>query len=103
MTEIQSDIVDKSINVILPPVLDIPTAEALRDNMLDALASGMTLTLDSAQVEQMTTPGIQMLLAVADCAKRRETAFKIANPSEALIEAFRDSGLFSQLMAWDLE
>jgi anti-anti-sigma regulatory factor len=63
----------------------------------------VTLTLDSGQVEQMTTPGLQILLAIAECAARREAAFKVVHPSEALIDAFRESGLFSNLMAWDLE
>lgn len=103
MTQIQCEIIDKMVNVTLPPILDIPSSEALRDSIQDALAPGMTLKLDSNQVEQLTTPGIQMLLAVAECAMRREMMFKVANPSEALIEAFKDSGLFSQLMAWDLE
>jgi anti-anti-sigma factor len=103
MNQIQSEVVDKMVNVTLPPVLDIPGSEALRDSILDALAPGMNLTLNSEQVEQVTTPGLQILLAVAECAARREATFKVVHPSEALIEAFRESGLFSNLMAWDLE
>ena len=103
MSQIQSEIVDKEIKVVLPVTLDVPSSEALRDNVLDTMASGLTLKLDSKDVEQITTPGIQMLLAIAECASRKEVAFKMANPSEALIEGFKDSGLFSELMLWDLE
>ena len=103
MIQIETEVVDKTVNVKLPPTLDIPSCEALRESVLSNLAPGMALRLDSERVEQLTTPGVQMLLAVAECAGRKETAFKIAHPSEALIEAFKDAGLFSTLMAWDLE
>ncbi len=103
MTQIQVETIDNMVNVTLPPTLGIPDSEVLRDGLLDAMAPDMVLTLDSKQVEQLTTPGIQMLLAVAECALRKGMAFKVINPSAALIEAFKDSGLFSQLMAWDLE
>lgn len=103
MTRIQPEIVGKTIKVPLPPILNIASSEALRVGVLDVLTPETKLALDSEHVEQLTTPGIQMLLAVADCAARKETAFTITNPSQALIEAFRDAGLFSQLMAWDIE
>ncbi|MGH1481284.1 MAG: STAS domain-containing protein [Geminicoccales bacterium] len=103
MTQIQAETIDNMVNVTLPPILDISHAEALRDCLLDTIAPDMVLTLDSAQVEQMTTPGIQMMLAVVECASRKGMAFKLANPSEPLIDAFKDSGLFPQLMSWDLE
>lgn len=103
MTQIQCEMNNKVVNVALPSILDVPSSEALRDAILDSAAPGSTLKLDSKEVEQLTTPGIQVLLATAEWATRKEMAFKIANPSEALIEAFKDSGLFSQLMAWDLE
>lgn len=91
------------VNVTLPPTLDMSCSEALRDVLLDAIAPDMALTLDSKDVEQLSTPGIQILLAMAECAARKGTTFKLANPSEAFIEAFKDLGLFSQLMSWDLE
>lgn len=103
MTQIQTETIDKTVKITLPPILDVTSSEALRDRVLEVIATSVALTLDSKPVEQLTTPSLQMLLAVAEYAKRKEMAFKIANPSEALIEAFKEAGLFSQLMAWDLE
>lgn len=103
MTEIQATTIDNMVQVTLPPIMDVARAEALRESLLETIAPDMILRLDSKDVEQLTTPGIQMLLAVAECASRKGMAFKLANPSELLIEAFKDSGLYSQLMAWDLE
>ena len=103
MSGLQSEQMDDTYQVTLPRVLDIPAAAELRDGVLEMTESGMTVSIRSGGVEQVTTPGIQVLLAVADYAGRKNARFTMVEPSEALIDGFSNLGLFAQLMAWNVE
>lgn len=103
MSEIQSELIDDVLHITIPRVLDIPAAADLKDVVLDMLEPEMAVAIQSTDVEQMTTPGIQVLLAVAAYVDRRKAKLKIVKPSEAFIEGFSDLGLFSHLMAWNVE
>lgn len=103
MDQGQSHVSGETITLTLPPVLDIAGSATLRHEILNVVTPDVKLTFDSSQVEQLTTSGVQMLLAAAVFIKRKNASFKIANPSDVLIEAFKDLGLFSQIMAWDVE
>ncbi|MDH3659459.1 MAG: STAS domain-containing protein [Alphaproteobacteria bacterium] len=103
MSGLQSELVDDVCQITLPRVLDIPAASDLRDTVLEMVDSEMTVTLRSDEVEQVTTPGIQVLLAVAAHVERKKARLTVAKPSEALVDGFSDLGLFSQLMAWNVE
>lgn len=102
MSGLQSEVVDETCHITLPRVLDIPAAAELRETVLDLVVSGMTVTLKSDNVEQLTTPGVQVLMAVAAHVEFQKASLTIANPSDALIDGFSDLGLFSQLMAWNV-
>jgi anti-anti-sigma regulatory factor len=103
MSELQTEMVDDVFMVTLPRVLDIPAGTELRDVILDSVKPGIGLTLQSDAVEQVTTPGIQVLLAVAAHLEAQEAKLTVVKPTDALIDGFSDLGLFSQLMAWNVE
>ena len=103
MSGLQSELVDETCRITLPRVLDIPAAADLRETVLEMVASEMTVTIQSDQVEQVTTPGIQVLMAAATYIESLNAKLTMVNPSNTLVEGFNDLGLFSQLMAWNVE
>ncbi len=103
MNGIQSEVMDDTLHITMPRVLDIPAAADLKDVVLEMVEPEMTVSIQSADVEQMTTPGIQILMASAAYIDRRKAKLKIVKPSEAFIDGFSDLGLFSHLMAWNVE
>ena len=76
---------------------------ALRAVLLQETRAGTTVRLEAAAVDKVSTPCVQLLLAAADYITRREARFVLAKPSEALVEAFSDLGLFATLMTWNVE
>jgi anti-anti-sigma regulatory factor len=103
MTIIKSKLTKGQLTLTLPEMLDIPASGALRETVLKSVKPEQTVKLNCAEVTQVTSPGVQMLIAVAEYVGRQKARFVIASPSDALVEAFGDLGLFSQLMAWDAE
>ena len=103
MSGLQSEVVDETCLITLPRVLDIPAAAELRETVLDMVVSGMTVTLKANDVEQVTTPGVQVLMATAAHIDFQKAKLTVASPSDALIDGFSDLGLFSQLMAWNVQ
>lgn len=103
MKGLQPELVEDVCRITLPSVLDIPAAADLRDAILETVESEMTVTIQSDAVEQVTTPGIQVLIAVAAYVDRKKAKFTVARPSDVLIDGFSDLGLFPELMAWSVE
>ena len=84
--------------------MDLSSAADLKEAVLENVDSGTMIRIDSAQVEQMTTPCIQMILAISAYIDSKKNAkMTIANPTDAFIDGFNDLGLFSQLMSWNIE
>ena len=65
MSGLQAELVDEGCQITLPRVLDVPLATSLREFILENVQPGMNVTIKSDAVEQVTTPGIQVLMAVA--------------------------------------
>lgn len=103
MRALQSELIDDVCRITLPGVLDIPAAADLRDAVLEMVEPEMTITIQSDEVEQVTTPGIQILLAVAAFIEHKKARFTIVKPSDELIDGFSELGLFPKLMAWNVE
>lgn len=103
MSGLQSDVVDNVCQITLPRILDIPGSAELRELILETVKPGINVSLKSDAVEQVTTPGIQVLMAVAAHIESQKANLIVAKPTDALIDGFSDLGLFSQLMAWNVE
>lgn len=80
----------------LQPVLDINAALALKASALEWLDS-KALTIDASPVERITTPCIQIILALmhARDAAKRPTEFQA--PSQSFMSAFQCLGLAQYL------
>ena len=103
MSKLQSEQIEDTLHVTLPRILDIPAVVELRESILELAESGMTISIQSDAVEQVTTPGVQVLMAVAGYVERKNAKFTVVKPSEPLVDGFSDLGLFAQFMAWNVE
>jgi anti-anti-sigma regulatory factor len=59
--------------------------------------------LDAAQVDRLSTPCIQVLLAAGKSAEAGAGRIQLAQASDAFVAAFSDLGLFAALMSWQAE
>jgi two-component system chemotaxis response regulator CheY len=72
----------------LPAVLDLAAAEDFLGTVLQHLQASQSLCLDACEVETLTLPCVQIILAAI--ATHRVT---VANPTDAFASAFRDMAL----------
>lgn len=86
----------------LPAVLDLLAAESLREVIRESLVLGGRLDIDASQVERMSTPCIQVLMAAGRALKEGGITFSIDRPSDAFINGFYDLGLGSELADWTM-
>jgi two-component system chemotaxis response regulator CheY len=82
-----SNNVDEAVR--LPTVLDLSAAEGLLASFLQMLTAGRRLRLDASEVETLTLPCIQVVLA----AIRTYGQVTIENPSVGFTSAFTDLAL----------
>lgn len=93
----------KGTTVLLGAVLDIRSAAPLRDGLLDAVRLGKPVLVDAGQVERMSTPCVQVLLAAGRSAEAGNGRIALAQASDSFVAAFSDLGLFGSLMSWQAE
>lgn len=77
--------------------LDISAAEALRQQLADALGSGEAILLDGSAIERLTTPCIQVILSLKKSAAQRQQDCHLIDASEGCCQAFERLGLTNQL------
>ena len=85
----------------LPAALDLRSATDLKDRLAAALERDAVLRLNGSKTTQVSTPGVQVLLAAAQTAKTSGGALLLHKPSSALKEAFHDLGLSGRLTEWE--
>lgn len=73
----------------LPEVLDLAAAEGFLELMRQRLQSGRPECIDASNVETLTLPCIQIIMAAA----RGYDRISIKNPSNAFVSAFEDLGI----------
>lgn len=87
---------ENEITLALKPVMDLTVAEDLRLSFLDCLASGKAINIMANDVERITTPCLQVLLAMKNKTSELDINFSIAEMSEAFHDALKDIGLDDQ-------
>lgn len=102
MEQLQLKASDRGYGLELPPILDMAVAGSLKVCLLEAVALAKPLVIDAAQVERLSTPCIQVLVAAGTALQEAGIGFSLHRPSEAFADAFNDLGLFSVLMRWDI-
>jgi two-component system, chemotaxis family, chemotaxis protein CheY len=80
-----------SASLKLPVTLDLAAAEGFLDDIRDRLQADPRLRIDASEVETLTLPCVQILLA----AHRSYDLMSIEHPSAAFVCAFADIGLES--------
>ncbi|MGE4279540.1 MAG: STAS domain-containing protein [Magnetospirillum sp.] len=83
----------------LPAVLDLPAAAELRDLLIDAAArdTSLDVVLNLANLERVSTAGIQVFLAGATALRVAARNLVADNISDTTLSAFRTLGLSAEL------
>lgn len=76
----------------LPSVVDLDSLDALREEMIDALATG-PVVIAGAAVERVSTNGLFLLLSAAETSRQHDFDFAMDTPSPALLAAIDRLGL----------
>lgn len=86
--------------VKLPAVLDMSVAEDLLESLQKAVQHGPQVHVDSAKVERVSTPCLQVLISAGLEVERQDGQFKITNISKGMIRGMNDLGLSEFLNKW---
>lgn len=99
MTVFTTNNYEDEIFLTLKSVMDLTMAENLRLSLLDCLTQNKTVKILTAEVERITTPCLQVLLAMKKQTKERHIDFFFPEMSEIFRDTVRDIGLEDQFMA----
>lgn len=87
-----------SASFTLPATITIESIEALAAEFKQwPFAEKTHLTLDASQVENITTPGLQLIVALEKTLSSQGGVLTVASMKESFINAFKDAGLASVL------
>jgi anti-anti-sigma regulatory factor len=103
MEPFQVTATESGSRIDLLPVMDLRVSPPFHATMVDLVARAKPLEIAAPDVERLSTPCIQVLLAAAQALEKAGTPFKIVAPSDAFIAAFDDLGLFPVIMKWRVE
>ncbi len=90
-------------NISLEAVSDRVFASRLKPALQAALAGDGPVRIDARQVQTLTTPAIQLLIATARECQGQGRPFIVIQPSDAFVTAFDDLGLFFEIRDWSFE
>lgn len=82
----------------LPAHIDVDAAEQLKQAALNAAAAGEGLTLNAEEVASISCAGVQTVIAAARCLEAAENRLVLAEPSDAVIDAFEGLGFMAELV-----
>jgi anti-anti-sigma regulatory factor len=91
---------DKACAYVLPEVLDIAAAPALKEGLIEAGSATDQITVDGSKVERVSTPVVQVLAAAARDFTAEGRSFQLRDASQPLVFAFEDLGLAEDLKRW---
>jgi chemotaxis protein CheX len=86
--------------IVLPSVLDLLAADALRSRLVAAVGDRVPFVVAAGDVVRMSTPCAQVLLAAARTAETAGISVRIDNASEDFIDALDDLGLRGTFEKW---
>ena len=105
MAKTTCDTQDNNINAVepyaLPAQLDAANAQDFYESLQHYLESEpRDYILDGSAVERMTTPSVQILIALAQHAHANDINFQLTNASSTLTDALQTLGLDDRLTMW---
>ncbi len=86
--------------VTLIPIIDLVSAETLKDALLDAVSGTGDVAVQGAAVERIDTPGLQVLLSASEILRAGNRRLIMVTPSDVLQKAFVDLGFAAELNDW---
>jgi hypothetical protein len=93
---------DSLIPIELPQVLDLEAARIWREAILAAIRIQQGVAADAERVLELTTEGMQSLIVGARALSAAGLDFTLRRPSDPLIAAIEDLGLFQVVMDWTI-
>ena len=85
----------------LPAAMTIDTVEALATELKQLDLKPLALVLDASHTEIITTPGIQLLLALSKMLESRGIALGVHEPKAMFVQTFEQIGLATQFSQWE--
>ncbi len=86
--------------VCLPAILDATTGREVREMLTEWLDQASPSPLSGEKVERVTTPGVQLLLALEVSLRGQEKELELLSPSSALLATMTTLGLGETLERW---
>lgn len=83
----------------LPSVVDITSAQTLYQDLTHA-SHAHKLVIHAENVQRITSPGVQLLLAAEKSLSASGGSLSVVSPSDAFKQTLVDLGLDSQLKKW---
>jgi chemotaxis protein CheX len=77
----------------LQSVMDISNAKPFYDEIASMLGNASSICLDASEVSRMTTPCVQIIIALSKHANENGLEVSLAKPSDAFMNAFKQLGL----------
>ena len=84
----------------LPAECDLPWARAFHEGILERAALDRDVEIDARAVERMTTPAVQVIVALSRALEAERRSLTVALPSAAFLSAFSDLGLADMAGTW---
>ena len=94
---------EDNVTISLDGNLNVGSAQALRDRLLEALGREKKLSLDGRSVERASTSAVQLLLAGSREAEESGFGFALIEPSPALSGALEALGFGDELKRWSAQ
>ena len=77
----------------LPTQLDIRCVENIYNDFKNIISNEKSLEIDASEIEKITTPGIQLIISLANYLNSRNLELKFVNHSENLITNLKELGI----------
>lgn len=87
-------------NFKLPSALTIETVEAILGDLRNIPLGAEGVAVDAGTVDSITTPGVQLILALNKSVAQMGGKMKITQPSAVFSQTFQALGLGEQLSEW---
>ncbi|GGF50897.1 hypothetical protein GCM10011332_00180 [Terasakiella brassicae] len=93
-------VIENDVVLRLIPILDMAIAEEFLSSLRECASMMKNLILDSQDVERLSTPCIQVMLAAASEMEQQGLTFSVRNISEGFQRGMCDLGLVEYLDNW---
>ena len=94
---------EDNVTISLDGNMNVGSAQALRDRLLEALGRDKKLLLDGRSVELVSTAAVQLLLAGSREAEESGIGFGLIEPSPVLVGALEGLGFSEELKRWSAQ